>query len=88
MRKALAMTTCKCGGREPGDLIMTREWLDGLMSRSQRHGKELAIKEILHLLQQQKQLWFSQSLTAGTSQFWQNKVKTTDELIREIEEML
>ena len=88
MRKDILMTTCKCGGREPGDLIINREYLDDVIRRKEALTKTATLAAVIKLLEQHKQMWFSQSLTAGSSAFWNNKVKTTNELIKEIEEML
>ena len=82
------MTTCKCGGREPGDLIIQREYLDEIIQRKEGLTRTATLAAVIKLLEQHKQMRFSQSLTAGSSAFWNNKVKTTNELIKEIEEML
>ena len=86
MRKTLQFTTCRCDKHE-GDLVMTREHFHEVILRNATAAREVTLDHVIQLLTQQKQMWFSQSLTAGSSAFWDNKVKTTEQLIKEIEEL-
>jgi hypothetical protein len=84
MRETLPRTICRCGKNE-GDLVMSREHFQETILINANAAREVTLDHIIQLLTQQKQMWFSQSLTAGSSAFWANKVKTTEQLIKEIE---
>lgn len=86
MRKPLAMTTCRCD-KNDGDLVITREYLDKLIAYNQLKTRTEVLDLVIDLLNTKRKIWFHQSLTAGTATFWQNKVKTTEQLLNEIEEM-
>lgn len=77
---------CRCDAR-PQDLTMSRAYLDDLLKLENNKAKIEILDEVIDALNAKKQLWFSQSLVAGSATFWQNKVKTTDQLINEIEEI-
>ncbi len=86
MRDTLPRTICRCGKNE-GDLVMSREHFQDTLLIHTNAAREVTLNHVIQLLTQQKQMWFSQSLTAGSSAFWDNKVKTTEQLIKEIEEL-
>lgn len=84
LRRTLVMTKCMCE-RIEDPLVMTRDLLSDTIRHNRYNQKIETLELVIDLLNKQKQLWFSQSLTAGTSTFWNNKVQTTDQLIKEIE---
>lgn len=48
--------------------------------------RDNTIKDILNILHVKREIWFHQSLTAGSATFWNHKVQTTQQLMNEIEE--
>lgn len=80
------MTTCHCD-KNKGDLVMTRDHFHDSLRRHRELARQQALQAVIEMLHKNAQMWFAQSLTAGSSAFWQNKVKTTNELIKEIEEL-
>ena len=86
MRETLPRTICRCG-RNQDDLVMSREHFQDTILINANAARDVTLDHVIQLLTQQKQMWFSQSLTAGTAKFWIHKVKTTEHLIKEIEEL-
>jgi hypothetical protein len=82
-KNGLEMTTCKCR-ENTNNLVMTRNFYNERVEANIMAGRKDAIEEVLELLETHKNLWFSQSLTIGSSTFWANKAQTTQALITEI----
>lgn len=80
------MTKCLCE-RIEDPLVMTRDLFADTIRHNRANEKDQVLDLVLDLLNKQKQLWFSQSLTAGSATFWNNKVKTTEQLLHEIEKL-
>jgi len=66
---------------------MSRAYLEDLLKLERNKTKIEVMDEIIDLLNSKKAVWFHQTLVAGSATFWQNKVKTTEQLINEIEEI-
>lgn len=78
------MTTCKCihGPR----LVMTRAFLGDLLRFKADSEREKTIEKIVQHLQTKSDVYFGQSLIGGATYF-AHKVRTIEELIKEIKEI-
>lgn len=86
MRSGIEMTKCLCERMED-PLVMSRNLFTDVIRHNKTLEREQTLDLVIDLLNKQKQLWFSQSLTAGSATFWNNKVQTTEQLLHEIEKL-
>jgi hypothetical protein len=86
LNETLVMTTCKCRENEK-NLVMSRQYLDDLIKLKTDRQNIVTIDKVIDLLAVHHDVWFHQSLTAGSSAFWNNKVATVKQLMNQLEEM-
>ena len=82
------MTTCKCRETETDGLVMTRDYLNDLLSAKKTAVRNSTIEEIINIIQTHQNLWFSQSLNIGSGSYWANKSSTAQVLVTEIRKKL
>ena len=86
LNNCLTMTTCKCRDNTT-NLVMTRGYLEDLIQWNKLQNRLEVIDKVIDLLDVHREVWFHQSLTAGSATFWNNKVATVQQLMNELEEM-
>ncbi len=85
MRETLPMTTCRCD-KHPGDVIVTKKFLEELQGFIEVATKTKTYNMIIQHLEVKKDIYFSQSLIGGATYFT-HKVRTIEDIIKELEEM-
>lgn len=77
-------TKCTCNNRPGTWHSIEQTWQGQMEAEMKLVHREQMRNQIIKLLQEHHQAWFSQSLNIGSGAFWANKAATTQTLINEI----